>query len=362
MMENQMSVAELVDRAGPIRPGEELDSARLEAYLRTHLPEVQGALEIRQYPSGHSNLTYALRLGDKKLVLRRPPFGSTVKSAHDMGREFRVLSKLHAAYTPTPEVVLYCEDLSVMGAPFYLMQPIEGLILRSELPKGLEFTHETAQGLSEAFLDNLVALHHVDYKAAGLSDLGRPDGYMERQVRGWADRYNRSKTQVNPEVGKLVPWMEANLPKASAASLIHNDYKYDNVILDPTYITNIVGVLDWEMSTIGDSLADLGSALAYWTEASDPDWIISHSHGPTALPGSLTRAELVQRYALRTGRDVSQIGFYLTFARFKIAVILQQIYFRYQQGLTHDERFATLPERVEFFLQSALECIQTGRI
>ena len=219
----------LLDQPTTIRPGEELDTAKLEAFLHRHFADERGPLEVSQYPSGHSNLTYALRLGGRELVLRRPPFGSTVKSAHDMGREVRVLSKLHAVYSPAPEVLLYCDDNSVLGAPFYVMEPIRGIILRSQLPAGLELSPETARQLSEALIDNLVTLHHVDYVAAGLADLGKPQGYLERQVRGWIERYHGSKTHDYAEVDKLSAWMHQHLPSTSAVSLIHNDYKYDNV-------------------------------------------------------------------------------------------------------------------------------------
>ncbi len=353
---------DFIDQPTDIRSGEELDAAKLEAYLHGHLVKPTGPLQVHQFPSGHSNLTYLLHLGDRKLVLRRPPFGSKVKSAHDMGREFRVLSKLHTAYPPAPEVVLYCEDESVLGAPFYLMQQIEGIILRNELPSGLDLTRQAVRQLSEAFLANLVVLHHVDYAAAGLGDLGKPVGYLERQVRGWIERYYGSKTHEYPEVDKLAAWMPQHLPVSGTASLVHNDYKYDNVILDPNDISRIKGVLDWEMCTIGDPLADLGTTLAYWFDAGDPVAIQLDSSGPTALPGSLTREELVQRYAEKTGADVTQIAFYLTFARFKLAVIVQQIYFRYHQGITRDTRFASMPAAIQSLLQSALECAQTGRI
>ena len=258
----------LFDQPTAIRPGEEVDTARLEEYRHSHLVDEKGPLEVRQYPSGHSNLTYALNLGGRELVLRRPPFGSTVKSAHDMGREVRVLSRLHAVYSPAPEVLLYCEDSSVLGAPFYVMKPIHGIILRRRLPPGLNLSAETARQLSEAFLENLVSLHHVDYAAAGLADLGRPNGYLERQVRGWTERYYGSKTNDYAEVAKLSAWMEQNMPSTSAVSLIHNDYKYDNVILDVNEVTRIIGVLDWESvlsATHSPTLAPrlrIGSMLA----------------------------------------------------------------------------------------------------
>ena len=354
-------MSDLLDRPTAIRSGEELDLARLEPYLHLHFPNEVGALQVRQFPSGHSNLTYSLHLGAKEIILRRPPFGSKVKSAHDMSREFGVLSKLRSVYTPAPEVLLYCDDDSVLGTPFYLMQPIRGIILRRHVPAGLDFSAEKARRLSESFIENLIHLHRVDYAAVGLSDLGRPEGYLERHVRGWTERYDRSKTHDYPEVEKISAWMQRHMPSTSAAALIHNDYKYDNVVLDSSDITKIVGVLDWEMCTIGDPLTDLGTALAYWIDAMDPEELQQNRWGPTTDAGSLTRAEIVHYYAQKTGCDASQIAFYLTFARFKVAVILQQIYYRYYQGLTKDDRFAAMPERVQMLLRASLHSAQTGR-
>jgi len=355
-------MSELLDHPASIRPGEELDLARLEPYLRLHFPEDEGAVQVLQYPSGHSNLTYSLSLGARELVLRRPPFGSKVKSAHDMSREFRVLSKLHSVYAPAPEVLLYCDDESVIGAPFYVMKPIHGIILRRQLPRGLDLPAEKARRLSESFVDNLLRLHRVDYAAAGLADLGKPEGYLERQVRGWTERYHGSKTHDYPEVEKIAGWMQQHMPFTSGVSLIHNDYKYDNVVLDSNDITAIVGVLDWEMCTIGDPLTDLGTTLAYWVDAADPEELQTIRWGPTNVPGSLTRAEIVHGYARKTRIDASQIAFYLAFARFKLAVIVQQIYYRYHQGLTKDERFATMPDTIQMLLRASLHTAQTGRI
>jgi aminoglycoside phosphotransferase (APT) family kinase protein len=355
-------MSDFLDQPTTIRSGEELNAAALEPYLRNHFPNEAGTLEIRQFPAGHSNLTYSLHLGAKELVLRRPPFGSKVKSAHDMSREFRVLSKLHSVYSPAPEVLLYCYDDSIIGAPFYVMQPVHGIILRRTLPRGLGFPPEKARRLSESFIDNLVRLHHVDCAAAGLSDLGKPEGYLERQVRGWTERYHGSKTHDYPEVEKITSWMQQHLPTTNAVSLIHNDYKYDNVVLDPTDITKIVGVLDWEMCTIGDSLTDLGTALAYWVDKTDPEEVQTNRWGPTTEEGSFTRAEIVQHYAQKTDCDVSRIAFYLAFARFKLAVIVQQIYYRYHQGLTKDARFATMPATIQMLLRASLHTAQSGRI
>jgi aminoglycoside phosphotransferase (APT) family kinase protein len=355
-------MSDFLDHPAQIRSGEEIDLTTLEPYLRTHFPESTGALEVRQFPAGHSNLTYSLQLGSKELVLRRPPFGSKVKSAHDMSREFRVLSKLHAAYSPAPEVFLYCDDDSIIGVPFYVMQPVHGIILRRKLPHGLDFSAEKARLLSASFIDNLVRLHRVDYAAAGLADLGKPEGYLGRQVRGWTERYHGSKTHDYLEVEKISTWMQEHLPSTAAVSLIHNDYKYDNVVLDPSDITKIVGVLDWEMCTIGDPLTDLGTALAYWVDQTDPQEIQENRWGPTTEQGSFTREEFVDHYAQQTGCDVSHIAFYLAFARFKLAVIVQQIYFRYHQGLTKDARFATMPATIQMLLRASLHTAQSGQI
>jgi aminoglycoside phosphotransferase (APT) family kinase protein len=347
-------MTDLRDHAIAVRAGEELDLARLEPYLVSHIAGSRGPLTVEQFPSGHSNLTYLVRLGGREMVLRRPPFGSKVKTAHDMGREFRVLSKVHPAYPAAPRVLLYCDDESVLGAPFYLMEPIRGIIIRRDPPAGLPFPAETARRVSESFIDNLARLHALDYAAIGLADLGKPQGYLERQVRGWIERYAGSQTHEFPEVEQITARMKERMPPASDATLVHNDYKYDNIVLDPAEISRIVGVLDWEMATIGDPLTDLGTALAYWVDPQDPDELQKIRWCPSTSVGSLTRAELVERYARATGRDVSGMLFYLAFARFKIAVIVQQIYFRYRQGLTKDPRFASMPEVVGALLRASL--------
>jgi aminoglycoside phosphotransferase (APT) family kinase protein len=350
------------DRTTAVRSGEELDAARLETFLRNHFPGSAGPLGVEQFPSGHSNLTYLLRFGGREMVLRRPPFGSKVKSAHDMGREYRVLSKLHAAYPPAPHVLLYCDDESVLGSPFYLMEPIHGIILRRDPPAGLPFPAETARRLSESFVENLARLHGLDYAAIGLADLGKPQGYLERQVQGWIERYSGSWTHDLPEVERISAWLKAHMPATSEAALIHNDYKFDNMVLDPSDITRIVGVLDWEMCTLGDPLSDLGTALAYWAEPHDPEELQQIRWGPTTFPGSLTRAQLVERYAEVTGRDVSEMVFYLAFARFKVAVIVQQIYYRYHHGLTKDARFAGMLEVTKILLRASLRGAETRTI
>src|SRR5271156_5483089 len=221
-------MAALEDQTTPVRSGEELDLSKLEPFLRAHFPDESGALIVRQSPSGHSNLTYSVQLGSREMILRRPPFGSKVKTAHDMGREYRVLSNLHAVYPPAPEVLLYCDDESVLGAPFYVMERVRGVIIRRDPPEDPPFPAGTARQLSENFVDNLARLHSLDYEAIGLSDLGKPQGFMERQVRGWMERYQGSKTDEHPEVEPLRAWLQKRVPGAGGATLVHNDYKYDN--------------------------------------------------------------------------------------------------------------------------------------
>ncbi|HYX52172.1 MAG TPA: phosphotransferase family protein [Candidatus Limnocylindrales bacterium] len=352
---------DFLDHSSSIRSGEELDLARLGPYLREHFPDVAGPLAVKQFPSGHSNLTYSIALGEKQMVLRRPPFGSKVRSAHDMGREFHVLSKLHGHF-PAPQPLLHCTDDSILGAPFYVMERVRGVVLRRNLPEGFQLSPEKARGLSAAFIDNLAALHRLDYKAIGLGDLGKPDGYLQRQVKGWIERYYGSKTHELPEVARLADWLNANMPQQSGATLIHNDYKYDNVVLDETEITHIHAVLDWEMCTVGDPLTDIGTALAYWVNADDPPYLKMVRWGPTHVPGSLTRRELAERYAQKTGRDLSQIVFYYVFALFKVAVIIQQIYYRYFHGLTKDQRFASLGEVTKMLLGVAVKAIEGAQL
>ncbi|MBX7165437.1 MAG: phosphotransferase family protein [Pirellulales bacterium] len=353
---------EFLDRTRPIRAGEELDTARLEAYLRARLELPSAPLTLEQFPAGHSNLTYCVRFGDEEFVLRRPPFGSKVKTAHDMGREYRVLSKLYAAYPPAPQPLVNCEDLDVIGAPFYVMRRIRGIILRRDPPRGLEISPEVARRMGEGFLDNLADLHALNYEAIGLADLGKPAGYVQRQVEGWIKRYGGSQTDDIPEVDFVSQWLAGHMPPERGSALIHNDYKYDNVVLDANDLSKVIGVLDWEMSTLGDPLMDLGTTVSYWIDPDDPDELQLIRWGPTTLPGSLTRRDLVDRYAARTGLAVDDMVFYLAFGFFKTAVIAQQIYYRYKHGLTQDERFAFFIEATKILVRAAQRAIETGRI
>ena len=353
---------ELLDQPHRTRPGEELDAGKLEAYLRQALPELSGPLEITQFPKGYSNLTYLVRAGARELVLRRPPFGAKIKTAHDMGREYRILSHLIAVYPKVPRPLAYCADEAVLGAPFYLMERVEGIILRTKPPEGLELTPALMRRISENFIANLAEIHAVDYVTAGLGELGKPDGYVTRQVEGWIKRYQNARTDDIPEMERIASWLAEHKPAESGACLIHNDYKYDNLILNPQDVSQIKAVLDWEMATIGDPLLDLGSTLGYWVDADDPEDWQKHSFGLTTRSGNLNRGQLVERYAAKSGRAARDAVFYYAYGLFKIAVIVQQIYARYTQGLTQDARFAGLIQLVRSGSQTACLAIEKRRI
>jgi len=349
-----------IDRPAAVRSGEELDEGRLAAYLRERMPGAAGELTVRQFPGGFSNLTYALRLGERDCVLRRPPFGANIKSAHDMGREFRVLTRLAEVFPHAPRPLVYCEDVSVIGAPFYVMERVRGVILRNRPPAGIALTPETMARLSAAFVDLLVALHAVDVHATGLIELGKPEGYVRRQVEGWSRRYAKSRTDDLPEMEAAAEWLAANMPAERGVAMIHNDFKYDNLALDPDDPARIRAVLDWEMATVGDPLMDLGCSLAYWSQADDPPEL--RGFGLTHLPGNLDRRGVAQRYAERSGRDTGDFVFYFAFGSFRLGVIAQQIYARYKKGHTRDPRFAGLIHVVRACGRQAMRAIETDRL
>ena len=352
-----------VDRSAPVRSGEELPLEPLFNYLSTHLPDLTGPLVVEQFPAGFSNLTYLLRFANRELVLRRPPIGAKIKTAHDMSREYRILSHLHPVYQKVPQPLLFCEDEAILGAPFYVMDRVSGIILRAKPPGDIELSPALMRKLSETFIYNLAEIHAIAYEAAGLGDLGSPQGYVKRQVEGWTKRYHNARTDDVPPIEQLATWLHANLPDDSArAALIHNDYKYDNLVLAPEDLGRVVAVLDWEMATIGDPLMDVGTSLGYWVEATDPEEWQRYGFGLTALPGSLTRTELLEHYTRRTGRQIDDPVFYFAYGLLKIAVIVQQIYFRYQKGLTRDPRFAQLGGLVRACGELAQRSIELGRI
>jgi aminoglycoside phosphotransferase (APT) family kinase protein len=364
-----------IDPTRPMREGEELDTAKVAAFLRANVEGIdpEARVSVEQFPGGHSNLTYLVRAGDRELVLRRPPFGNRVKTAHDMGREYKILSKLsarntgkiHGVYPPAPRPLAYTEDTEVLGAPFYVMERIRGTILRRTLPESIRLEASSVRRLCEAFVDNLAALHAIDYQAAGLGEIGKPAGYIERQVTGWTKRYRDARTDDIPAMEVAAAWLHERMGEAGKdvrASVIHNDYKYDNLVLDLEQDPNIRGVLDWEMATVGDPLMDLGTALGYWIDPTDTDEEKTFAFGPTLLPGSMTRQELAHRYAAATGRDVSNILFFFVFALFKTAGVAQQIYARYHQGLTKDPRFAAFIVGTRVLAGAAVHATERGSI
>lgn len=353
--------AEDSNPAVPPRAGEELDAARLSAWLGE-------PVTVSQFPAGHSNLTYLVRpaaaANGPDLVLRRPPFGTQVKGAHDMSREFRVLSRLHAVYAPAPRPVRYCEDAAVLGAPFYLMERLPGMVIRKQLPPDLAASPELCRRVSVALVDNLAALHALDLDAAGLADFGKPAGYVRRQIEGWTRRWQDAQTENVPEMDEAARWLAERMPSESSGrpALIHNDYKLDNILLDPADPTRITGLLDWEMATVGDPLMDLGTALSYWIEAGDPAAFRELRFSPTTAPGFITRAEFLARYEEVSGRAVAGPVYYYVYGLFKLAVILQQIYYRYAHGHTRDDRFATLGEVAKGLGRQAVKSIEAGRL
>jgi aminoglycoside phosphotransferase (APT) family kinase protein len=356
-----------VDEARAVRPGEELDVAALARFLG--VPE--GEVSVKQFPGGHSNLTYLVTLPNQELVLRRPPFGNTVKTAHDMGREVRMLTRLHPHYPKAPRVISSSDDPSVLGAPFYLMERSRGVIIRRKVPEGLTLTPAFARALTELTVDGLVELHAIDVAKHRLLDLGKPEGFVERQVRGWSERYVAAQTDDIPEMTALSAWLPANIPTSLAPRVVHNDWKLDNLVLDvpsadapvsDLSAPRILAVLDWEMSTVGDPLVDLGTTLSYWVEAGDDELLKSVAFGPTAAEGSLTRKEVVARYAERSTRDVSNILFYYVLALFKTAVVAQQIYARFKKGLTSDERFGTFIWGVRALAAQAVKARDAGHL
>ncbi len=320
-----------------IRPGEGIDLGALADYLRDKIDGAAHGVELAQFPNGHSNLTYLLRIGSREYVLRRPPLGPVAPKAHDVAREYHVLNAVHPHFPQAPRVLVLCEDPAVLGAPFFIMERRRGTILREAIPPEFEAIEAHPRRISEAFLDSLVDLHKIDTSQPGVRQLGKPEGYVERQVRGWADRWEGAKTEDVPEVDGVVKWLAANIPSPLAPSLIHNDYKLDNIMLGAA--DRVEAVLDWEMATLGDPLSDLGLTLCYWVWATAPEVRVAGIPALTSRPGWLTREELVERYAQSTGRDVSRIGYYEVLGVFKLAVIVQQIYCRFHRGQTHDERF-----------------------
>jgi len=332
-----------------IRPGEELDVEALRLYLDRRLPGPPAAIEALQFPGGHSNLTYLIRRGGAEYVLRRPPLGPIPPRAHDMVREARILEKLAPLYPAAPRVELICEDETVLGRPFYLMERRRGTILRRSVPPGLG----DPKIVAAAFIDQLAELHRFDIAAHGLDSIGKPEGFLERQVRGWSRRWEAAQTRPVPAMQRVSAWLLERLPDSLPPTVVHNDYKLDNVMLAEDDPGRIVAVLDWEMTSLGDPLVDLGVMLCYWPEAGDPPARREAISPVTAQPGWPSRAELLDRYHQKTGRELGNVAYYEVFGVFKLAVVLEQIYRRYHEGQTRDARFARFEPTVRGLADAA---------
>jgi aminoglycoside phosphotransferase (APT) family kinase protein len=346
----------------PVRATEQLDWARMEAWLREQLREsdvpgldLSRPMAVAQFPGGHSNLTYLIRFGDTELVVRRPPLGPVPPTAHDMAREFRWLSAVHPVFPRAPRAYALCEDPSIVGSIFYVMERRHGLVVRHEEPPQLKDQPAARRRVSEGLVDTLADLHAIDLAANNLLHLGKPVGFVERQVRGWAERWERSKTTPLPEMDALAAWLVDKLPpNPERPAIVHGDFKLDNLMLDHQDVGRIVAVFDWEMAALGDPLVDLGILLAYWMPTAPPSQRDALTT-VTSQPGYFTRDELIERYATRSGRDVSGLRFFEVFALFKIAVVIQQIFYRFVKGQTDDPRFANFGDRVTFLARHAAD-------
>jgi aminoglycoside phosphotransferase (APT) family kinase protein len=346
-MPRSLEAAELIDE----RPDEQLDTSRLEPYLRAHLPGADGPLAVRQFGGGKANLTYLLRFGDREFVLRRPPLGPIPPGAHDMRREHRVLSALCRRFPLAPQSLLLCEDESIIGAVFIVEERRRGFVIRDDIPAEFAGRPDLNRRIGEALVDALADLHRVKPAAVGLGDLGRAEGFLERQLAGWTRRWQAAQGGAEAERSAqewrpVLEWLGQKLPPSGGAALLHNDYRLDNCLLSATDPARFEAVLDWDMCTQGDPLADLGYLLNYWVEPEDPVEWRDIAAMPTWRPGFPSRAEATRRYATRTGFDVAAIGWHQVFAAFKLAVIIQQIYIRYVRGQTQDRRFEHYYRRV----------------
>lgn len=347
----------------PIRKGEELDKAKLKEYLSNMglLDQVYEPLQIQQYSNGYSNLTYLISIGGKEYVLRRPPLGA-VKRGHDMGREYKVLTNLSLHYDKAPKTFAFEGTGEVIGSTFYLMEKVEGVVINFSEAKKRKLAAEDFRVISESWLDAFVEFHALDYKAVGLENLGRPEGYVERQVSNWSKQYVKAATMEIEAAEYVARWMADNQPSEYDHTLVHNDFKYNNIVFEDKNWNQINAILDWEMCTLGDPLMDLGTSLGYWVMQNDGPIFSQTLPSPTVFPGNPSRTDLVQAYAVKSGRNMDNLIFYYVFGLFKIAVIAQQIFYRYNKGLTQDPKFAKLDRVCKFLCQTAKQSILKKRI
>jgi aminoglycoside phosphotransferase (APT) family kinase protein len=341
----------------PVRADERLDEEKLAKYLDGRLPGATHPPLIRQFGGGVANLTYLLDYGTHQYVLRRPPLGPVAKSAHDMAREYKVLSVLYQAFPYAPRAFHYCPDPSIIGADFFVMERRQGVVVRRSIPPEYTGNPDAPNRLSAALVDALAEFHAVDYQAIGLGDLGEPEGFIARQIEGWYKRWNAARTEDVAEMESVHDWLKSHQPPVSAHTLVHNDFKLDNIMFDPSDPGKMVAIFDWDMCTLGDPLNDLGALLSYWTEPTDPPYFQAMAMMPTAA-GFMTRSELVERYAMKSGRAVHDVNFYHALGLFRLTVIIAQIFIRYHRGQTQDQRFAPLGMMIPLMARAALEAAE----
>ena len=348
----------LIDQATTVREGEALDQAAVDRFMKSVLPDLSGLPVIRQFPGGASNLTYQLDYGERSFVLRRPPFGQIAKSAHNMLREARVMQALKPVYPYVPEIIAICDDHGILGCDFYVMERLQGIILRQDFPPELKLDPAQTRKLCLNVIDKLVELHAVDYQDAGLEQIGKGAGYVRRQIEGWSDRFRKARTEDVGDFEAVMDWLHRQMPEDIRLCVIHNDFRFDNVVLNPDNPFEVVGVLDWEMATLGDPLMDLGNSLAYWVQADDEPQFQFMRRQPTHRQGMLSRREVVDYYLERSGLAVDNFDFYEIYGLFRLAVIIQQIYYRYFHGQTRDKRFSGFGHAANYLQQRCLKRIQ----
>ncbi len=353
-----------IEGASTVRKEDTFDLGVVRAWLATHGVDLSGEVEIQQFGGGASNLTYSLRTPSQDLILRRPPRGSKAKGAHDMGREFRIQSALKEPFGLVPDMVAFCEDESVIGSEFYVMQRLDGLIPRRDLPSGLVLDAPSARELNQTFVDTLTRLHRVDTSLPAIAAMGKGSGYVERQITGWSGRYRNAVTDDAPGFTAVMDWLVARMPADVANCVIHNDYRFDNVVLDKDDPSRIIGVLDWEMATLGDPLMDLGGTLAYWVQPDDDEGFQLVRRQPSNVPGMFTRAEFVEYYCEQMADVIGRSSitpeewkFYEVYGLFRFAVIAQQIYYRYFHGQTSNEMYALFGQAVHYYEDRCLRVI-----
>jgi aminoglycoside phosphotransferase (APT) family kinase protein len=357
------NMSTMIDQASAVRAGEELDKVKINSFLKSHLSDLQGEPEIEQFPGGASNLTYLLRYPAHDLILRRPPFGHRAKSAHDMLREANIMMALKPVYPYVPKVLVTCSEPAIMDCDFYVMERIAGIIPRQNLPEALHLSVAETRTLCMNVIDKMIELHQIDYESAGLAHIAKGDGYVQRQVEGWSERYRKAKTEDVGDFETVMQWLKEKMPaKDVATCIIHNDFRFDNVVLDPNDASKVIGVLDWEMATLGDPLMDLGNTLAYWVQADDDAIYQSVRRQPTHLPGMFTREQVIAYYGEKTGYRVDNFDFYAIFGLFRLAVIVQQIYYRFFHGQTTNPSFAGFGKMTKYLEQRCLRLIAASSL